>query len=308
MNIAVLGAGSMGQLFAAGLSDCHDVLLMDRNPEKVRQLSENGIRLIEKDGNERIARPGVALMGEEQTPAELVVIFVKSMGTREALEKCRSLIGEQTILLTLQNGGGHEAMLGEYVSAERVLIGTTQHNAAIRADGSVYHGGSGMNYIGSPLGESENAVRVAEAFSAAGFPTEASDNVKAVVWRKLLTNVSLSALTGVFQTEMGFITESPAAWALCEKLVREAVAVAAADGVVFNAEEKIAEVRAVSTGGPKGITSICADLRAGRKTEVDTISGSVVAAARRLHVPAPCHEMMVQLIHAMEDRNESKTK
>ena len=41
-----------------------------------------------------------------------------------------------------------------------------------------------------------------------------------------------------------------------------------------------------------------------RKTEVDTISGSVVRAAKRLGVPAPRHEMMVLLIHAMEDKNQ----
>ena len=102
---------------------------------------------------------------------------------------------------------------------------------------------------------------------------------------------------------MGFVAQSPSAWALCETLIREACAVAEADGVCFDPKEKAEEVRRVATDGPMGITSICADLMQGRKTEVDTISGSVVRAAARLHVPAPHHEMMVMLIHAMEDQN-----
>ncbi len=304
MKIAVLGAGAMGRLFAAGLSRRHDVLLMDRNPEKAQALNTEGIMLVEQDGARQVYRPRAAQMGSEQEAVDLVLVFVKAMGTRASLERCQNLIGPDTLLLTLQNGGGHEEVLAEFAPMSHVLIGTTQHNASIREDGSVFHGGSGHTVIGSPLGESEAALRVAEAFTIAGFETEATADIRRAVWQKLMTNVSLSALTGVMGMPMGFVCESAPCWALCEKLIREAVAVAAADGVAFDAEQKIAEVRAVAEGGPLGITSICADLAHGRKTEVDTISGSVVRAARRLHVSAPCHEMMVLLIHAMEDKND----
>ena len=110
-------------------------------------------------------------------------------------------------------------------------------------------------------------------------------------------------LDRVFQMPLGFVTQSESAWKLCEILIREAVAMAAADGVEFDVEDKIEEVRRVSVNGPMGITSICADLQNGRMTEVDTISGSVVRAAKRLGMQAPHHEMMVLLIHAFEDKN-----
>ena len=74
------------------------------------------------------------------------------------------------------------------------------------------------------------------------------------------------------------------------------------DGDEFDVDEKIAEVRGVCERSPGGLTSIYADLRDGRKTEVDTISGSVVRASRRNGVPAPTHEAMVALVHAMEGK------
>lgn len=304
MKIAVLGSGAMGSLFAGNLSRCHDVLLVAHRKEAADRIAKNGVTLVERDGSIATYRPRAAAMGDAFEPVDLVLVFVKAMGTMDALTRCRGLIGEETLVLTLQNGGGHEEELSQFAPMERVLIGTTQHNASVREDGSVYHGGGGHTVVGSTLGHSEAAVRVASAFTQAGIETEASDNVRRLVWQKLLTNVSLSALTGVFQMPMGFVTGSPSCWSLCEKLVAEAVEVARADGVEFDLEEKLAEVRAVSVGGPKGITSICADLMRGRMTEVDTISGSVVRAARRLHVSAPCHEMMVLLIHAMEDKNK----
>lgn len=303
MKIAVLGAGAMGRLFAAKLSAANDVLLLVRSQEKAEAVRKVGITVHEQDGSAFTAHPMAAVAGEWTQSVELILVFVKSMDTEAALSACRGLIGDATRILTLQNGGGHEEVLSRFVPMERVLIGTTQHNASIRPDGSVFHGGSGHTTIGSPLGESDAAREVAQAFATAGLDAEASANVREAVWRKLLTNASLSALTGVFRSPMGFVTDSESAWALCEKLIREAVAVAQADGVHFDVEEKIAEVRAVSVNGPKGITSICADLTHGRLTEADTISGSVVRSARRLGVSAPCHEMTLLLIHAMEDRN-----
>jgi 2-dehydropantoate 2-reductase len=63
------------------------------------------------------------------------------------------------------------------------------------------------------------------------------------------------------------------------------------------------EIKSVSENSPNGVTSICADLRAGRKTEVDTISGSVVRAAKKCSVDVPYHEFIVNAIHAMENYN-----
>ena len=112
-------------------------------------------------------------------------------------------------------------------------------------------------------------------------------NVQKLIWQKMFTNVSASVLTGILQVPLGYIAQNANAWAVCETLIREAVAVAAGDGLDFDAEQKIAEVRAVCEKSPNGLTSIYADLRDGRRSEVDTISGSVVRASDRNGVPAP---------------------
>ena len=70
----------------------------------------------------------------------------------------------------------------------------------------------------------------------------------------------------------------------------------------FDYDEKVAEVKAVCDKSPNGLTSIYADLRYGRRSEVDTISGSVVRAGKKSGVATPSHEFLVELIHAMEGR------
>ena len=70
-------------------------------------------------------------------------------------------------------------------------------------------------------------------------------------------------------------------------------------------DEQIARIRLHLQKAPDGFTSIYADLKAGRRTEVDTISGSVIRASERNGVPAPTHRAMVQLVHAMEQKHQA---
>lgn len=235
---------------------------------------------------------------------DLVILFVKALYSQSALSANRELIGPDTFLMTLQNGSGHEDILSEFVPADHIIIGTTEDNGAVLAAGHVRRGGTGKTNIGMPAGDPGGFLpKVKETLDACGFQGQIHSNIQQLIWDKLFTNVSLSALTGVLQVPMGFIASDEYAWSIAEKLIQEAAAVAR--GLGLQADEKaIAEkVRLTSLNSPEGITSICADLKAGRKTEVNTISGSVVRASKKCGVPAPTHQLIVELIHAMEDRN-----
>lgn len=303
MKIAVLGAGAMGALFGGYLSRSNQVLLVDVNPALVQKISADGIHIYEPDGSHALYHPTVATaVSAAAEPADLVIVFVKAMFSDSALETNRALIGPDTFLMTLQNGSGHEETLLRYVDRAHVIIGTTQHNSAVRELGVVRHGGSGQTHIGCLEGPASRLKPIADVFTACGLATDCREDVQKLIWEKLFTNVSASVLTAVLQVPLGFIVDDSCAWELCERLIREAVAVANTDGMDFDPEEKIAEVRAVCENSPAGVTSICADLCAGRRTEVDAISGSVVRASRYNGTPAPTHEAMVCLIHALERR------
>ena len=88
------------------------------------------------------------------------------------------------------------------------------------------------------------------------------------------------------------------------QLCHEAVTVANALGLDFNEEEVAGDVETVLINAPNGYTSIYADIRDGRRSEVDTISGSVVEAAHDLDIAVPYHEMVVKCIHALEDKSQ----
>lgn len=302
MRIAVLGGGAMGALYGGYLSRHHEVTIVDVNPMLIEKVASDGLIIHEPDGSVDVYHPAITENTQGMNPVDLVIVFVKAMFSESALKSNCSLIGANTFLMTLQNGSGHEDILSKFVDREHVIIGTTQHNSVVIGVGEIRHGGSGKTCIGSLCGEASKLKPIADAFSKCGLEAACDEQVQKLIWGKMMTNVSASVLTGILQVPLGFIVQNENAWVLCEKLVREAVAVAAGEGIVFDAEEKVAEVRGVCERSPKGLTSIYADLRDGRKTEVDTISGSVVRASRRNGVSAPTHEAMVALVHAMEDK------
>lgn len=303
MKIAVLGAGAMGCLFGGYLSRHNEIWLVHHTARRVDAINQNGVRIIEA-GGEQVFRPRAVTDSRGLGVMDLVIVFVKAPATETVLAHNQGLIGAGTTLLTLQNGAGHEAKLLKYADPAHVLIGSTLHNCSIVSDGVIRHSGSGRTSIG-PLSGSPAAVQpIADAFTQCGFETVISENVREQIWRKLFINTSSSALTAVLQVPQGFILDNPHACALMENLVREAVAVANAEGSArFDAQTVIHEIKTVLARARGGYTSIYTDVKRGARSEVDTISGSVVAAAQQLGMDAPYHQCIVSLIHALEDRN-----
>ena len=302
MKIAVLGAGAMGGLYSAYLSRHNEVTVIDVNAQVVEKINADGLEVQEPDGTSNIYHPHAVLSTEGMEPVDLIVVFVKAMFSESALNNNKSIIGPETYLMTLQNGSGHEDMLGKFVPQEHIIIGTTQHNASVAGFGVTKHGGSGMTHMGCVTGDVNRLQKFADAFTECGLDADVSDGVQKMIWNKMFTNVSASALTGALQVPLGFISADENAWKLCCQLIREAVDVAAVLGMDFDYDEKVAEVKAVCDKSPNGLTSIYADLRDGRRSEVDTISGSIVRAGVKAGVPTPSHRFLVGLIHAMENR------
>lgn len=303
MKIAILGAGAMGMLFGGYLARFNDVTLIDVDPSKVESVNKQGVRIIEQDGSVTASAPRAVTNSEGLPCQDLVIVFVKAMFSQSALRENRALIGPDTYLATFQNGSGHEEILREFAEPAHIVMGTTQHNSSVAGPATVKHGGGGPTMVGPLNGDPESLRFIAENFTSCGLSCDVSDKIQKMIWHKMFTNVSASVLTGVFQMPLGFLLDSPDAWALTETLLREAVRVANGDGLGFDEEEVVQEVRSHLEHSRGGYTSIYADLRDGRKTEVDTISGSVVRASRRNGVPAPSHEFAVHLIHALEDRH-----
>lgn len=302
MKIILVGPGAMGLLFGGYLSQKNDVTLVGRNAGTMERIEREGLHIRETDGREAVYHPHATASPEKLTSPDLVLLFVKAGSSEEALASVKHLIGPETLLMTLQNGAGHEKLLLKYAPKERVIIGTTNQGSYKLDETSVCHSGLGDTTLGAVSGAGEDFAPVAEAFESCGFPCRIDSQVKGMIWNKLMINASTSVLSGILQMPQGYVAENKSAWNIAQKLIREICAVAAADGYPFTADEQIKRIENHLKNAPDGYTSIYADLKAGRKTEVSVINGAVVEAGHRLGIPVPTHELIFDMVKAMEER------
>ncbi len=303
MKICVLGAGALGCAIGAALAEAGaDVWLINRGVAHVDAMKRSGLILVSPHG-ERSVPVQAATRCDGIGAADLVIVLVKSFHTRDAIAGAAPIIGEHTLVLSLQNGLGHEDILAEAVGRQRVLAGKTYVGGVLLGPGRIISGTEGKHtYIGELDGSLSDRVRATAAeFNRAGLATTVSDNIVGTMWDKLLVNVATGALSGITGLPYGGLYEVPEVKATALAAVAEAMAVAKAAGVrlSFTAPEQ-AWLRAAEGLPPEFKASMLQSLEKGSATEVDFINGAVVRWGAKHGVPTPVNAALVGCIKGIE--------
>lgn len=303
LKIAFVGSGALGSAIGGSLAEGGaDVVLIDAWQAHVDAINRDGLTLRE-GGADRTVRVRAATSAAGLDPVDLVVVLVKSFATREAMEAARSLVGPATVVVSLQNGLGHEEILAEVVGRERVIAGKTYTGGVMLAPGHVIAGVKGKeSIIGELDGRSTRRVeRVADGLRRAGLDVRVSDNIVGTMWDKLMINVATGALAGITRLPYGGLYAVPEVEACALDAVREAMAVARAAGVRISwTEPRAPWLKAKEGLPPEFRTSILQSLDKGQRTEVDFINGSVVRWGERHGVPTPVNRTLVACIKGIE--------
>jgi len=297
----------MGLLFGAKLSANADTVLIGHNPSHVREIQEKGVTVREGERTLHYAMKA-AVNGECHEPADLIILFTKAYQNDDALKDSRNLNGENTYVLTLQNGMGHEGVLSRHVRMDHVLIGMTEQGSSKEGICSIVHSGTGTTSFARAQGtkgsetDSERLNEFCRVFEASGFPCSISENIRYMIWNKLMINASSSVLSGVLQKPQGYVAENEWAWSICRDLIREICETASGEEFEFDVQEQTERIYRHLNRAKNGYTSVYADLKYGRKTEADYISGAVVKAAEAQGKTVPAQSLILRLLHAMEQQ------
>jgi len=314
LKIAILGAGALGCAIGAALTEGgHETWLIGRSPAHVNAMRGEGLRVDDAQGTRRI-QVLAAVQAAEVGVAELVIVLVKSFQTDAAMRGAATLVGPDTLVLSLQNGLGHEEILSDIVGRERVLAGKTYVGGVLRGPGHIQAGVVGKaTCIGELDGHVTPRVRaIADAFNAAGLATTVSENIVGTMWDKLLVNVATGALTGITRLTYGQLYEDALLKATSLAAVAEAIAAAQAAGVKLSMTDPEQAWALAAEGLPAAFkTSMLQSLEKGSITEIDFINGSVVRCGQQHGVPTPVNATLVACIKGIEremaDRQRQET-
>lgn len=301
MKIAIIGAGSMGCLYGGYLSKNNKkVYLIDPWIEHVNKINEEGLRIEENTVCVK-TYPKAILNTDNIGVADLVIVFVKSTDTERVIKENKTLIGNHTMVLTLQNGYGNVEKINKYVSIENIIFGTTSHGCKRVGAGYIKHAGCGQTYIGIINKKNEDKLHeIFNILNEAGFKTEICENPMKIIWSKLVINVGINAITAILNIKNGHLLENQYALDIMEKAVEEAVKVANAKGFNFNLEHSIKKVKEVAFNTGENESSMLQDVLHKRRTEIDTINKAIVEEGKKYLVHTPVNDMLTNLVKALE--------
>jgi 2-dehydropantoate 2-reductase len=320
MRIAVVGAGAIGGFVGARLALAGEDVSFIVRGANLAAIAGNGIKLIEQDGAERVARKVRATDNyAEAGPQDLVILAVKAHQVEALADEVPALLGPETAVITMQNGipfwyfhrhggdlEGHcvrsvdpAGTLAQRIAPERVLGCVVYPACELVAPGVVRH----IEGERFPLGEldgssSERVLAAAECFQRAGLKAPVLENIRAEIWLKLWGNLSFNPISALSHSTLADICQFPLTRELAAGMMREAQVVAGKLGIEFRVglDKRIAGAEKVG----KHKTSMLQDVEAGRGPEIDALVGSVVELGRLTDTPTPHIDTVYALVKLLD--------
>ena len=295
LRFAVMGAGAVGCYFGALLARAgHAVTLIGR-PAHVLAVRDHGLRL--QTAAMDVQVPLAASTEPSAVHGADVVLFcVKSSDSEDAARQIRPHLAPGALVLTLQNGVDNDERVRAVLDASTPVAAAVVYVAtAMGGPGHVVHHGRGELVIAP----SPRSDEVARQLTAAGIPTQVSDNVRGALWAKLVLNSAYNALSALSQQPYGPLVQVPGVTQVIADIVAECLAVAAADGVTIPGDVQAA-VRGIASTMPGQYSSTAQDLARGKPTEIDHLNGYVVKRGAALGVPTPLNHALQVLVKLAE--------
>ena len=302
MKIAVVGAGAMGSVYAGLLASAgNEVWAIDTWREHIDAIRENGLR-IEGASGDRAVRLDATTDASEPGPCDLVIIATKADGVASAAASIGPLLGDDTLVLTIQNGLGAAERICRHLPPDNVLLGVAGgFGASIRGPGHAHHNGMELIRLGELEGGiTERLERVGGVWRDAGFNVRCFDDINQLVWEKFVCNVTYSGSCTVFECTIAGVQGNEHAWQVASNCAAEAYAAGVAKGVRFSFDDPVAHVREFGRKIPHSRPSMLQDYLAKRPSEIDAINGMVPVVAREVGTAAPWNEVVTAIVKAKE--------
>jgi 2-dehydropantoate 2-reductase len=278
--------------------------------ERVHLIDKEGLWLQWPDGERTHSRIPITSKVDEVGAKDVVMIAVKGYHTRSAIESAMPIIGDDTIVVSVQNGLGNLEVIAETVGPERVVGGITAHSGMPVSMNEVrYVGGLGpLLVIGPYDGVSrpgfENMVA---QFQTVGLDVHTTPDINSVIWKKLIANVSTNVVAALTGLTGGIAVKHEPSVKIIEALSQELSQVARAKGIDFPELDDPLDFSLKAFGSTKdNRVSMLQDVEAGRPTEIGNLNEVIVSEGRRFNIPTPYNEAVSWLTRGVEERNRQK--
>jgi 2-dehydropantoate 2-reductase len=306
MRIAVMGTGAVGGYFGARLAAAgQDVAFIARGSH-LDAMRKEGLKVKSIQGDLHIRALFTSDPGEIGA-VDLVLLCVKSFDTEDAAAKLAPMIGEKTVVLSLQNGIDNPDKIAARWGKARTLAAVVYLGAVVAAPGKIEHRAGGRIVLGDLDGQpSETATRVEQVLSGAEIPCALSAEIRKVMWTKLVWNAPFCALSCLARANVKEILESDSLRKLAADCMEEVKKAARSTGIELAAsviEETFTFSKTLGDFKP----SMLQDLEARKPLEYEALNGIVVRLLREKGKEAPINEASYAVLKFLDQRIRAGT-
>jgi 2-dehydropantoate 2-reductase len=301
-KVAIVGCGAMGSVYAALMADAgHEVHGVTLWADHAAAINAHGLRC-EGASGDRTVRIRASTTTDGIGTCDLVIVATKAFDVEAAAHACTPLMGRDTVVQTIQNGLGSPEIAAPILGPDRVAVGVVGgFGASLRAPGHAHHNGMEMIRFGAYAGLPVDRLRESAAiWESAGFTVALFDDLRQMVWEKLIMNVAFSGTACATGLTIGAILDDPDAWSVARSCAEEAVAVARAASITLDVGDPIEHVRRLGRKISGAKPSMLLDFEAHRRCEIDAINGSIPRLGRPLGVATPANDAVVGIVRSRE--------
>lgn len=294
LTIAVLGPGAVGGFIAALFVKKGFAVTCITKESTAKIISISGIRLESKAFGDFTVKPQITTA--LNFVPDILFITTKSTSLEDAIKRVNPTLVRNTLIIPLLNGIEHIAKL-RFIYGKQVIAATIG-NVELKkiSPGHILHTTvSARIDLASNRAISTDCLKdVSKVISETGIITKVLDSEAEVMWTKLVRLNALACTTSVTNKPIGFIRLDTSWREKLEGCIREAAAVAFAEGVKINPDNVMVQIDALSA---ELGTSMQRDIIAGNPSEIDAIAGAVIRAGARHAIPCPVIESLIKEIN-----------
>lgn len=312
MNVAILGAGSIGSLIAAKISNHGDGnLLVHARGEHGSVIALNGIKIQGEEelsvSNDRmiVSLDEVGLYQGLDGKIDYLLITSKANDVERMINKSRDLLHADSKVLCLSNGLGHVEKCIEFFGPQRVFSASISHGAWRPEPGIIEWAGKGVISIGKfsdgpGLNEAEELIQL---LSNCDLNPQWVEDGKSLIWSKVLLNIAINPIAALIGCKNGNLLQTEL-FELCSSVMVEGANVARQEGVKLPTnEELISKLFQVIEATSNNYCSMLQDIKKGRDTEIKFLNLAIVQRAERYGLSTPKNHLLSELIKSINLSN-----
>jgi 2-dehydropantoate 2-reductase len=295
MQSLVVGAGGVGGVIAQRLAEHgRDVRVVARGAHG-EAIGRRGL-VVRTPGGER--RAALHVLGAEHVAdrsVDVAFVCVKWPELPGALAELARVLTPDGVVVPLLNGLDAEDVTAQYVGAQRTIAGVAYMSAGIVEPGVVYeHGHTKLGFAAYRPGQERTVASLVAYVAEAGIPAQAHEDAAAMLWSKMVWNAPFNAICALADLNAGAVLAQDAD--LVKQAMREVIAVARAHGVALPDLLVDGMLHVTRSEFPDTEPSMLQDVRRGRPTEVDVLTGRVARLGAAAGVATPVLSTLSSLI------------